>query len=79
MTFGESEPIARDHKMGNRYISFPLTLAMNTRSFAKEILPWDTRQPLRCRVKVKWSMKVSFSTTRDNSGAKFDTDRVILK
>lgn len=82
LTLGQSDPCVRGQerdKQGTRYVSFPVTLTMNTRSVAGEFLNWDTRQSLKCHIKATWSMKVSVSPSRDQARAKVDSKRFVSK
>lgn len=64
---------------GIRYVSLPMTLAMNTPSVANSFLPWDTRQSLKCYFEYRWEMKTSFSTNKGQPDAMLDRERLVFK
>ncbi|EXJ70289.1 uncharacterized protein A1O5_06357, partial [Cladophialophora psammophila CBS 110553] len=79
LILGQLEPCRTVHDEetnGIRYVSLPMTLAMNTPSMADCFLPWDTRQSLKCYISCRWEMKTSFSTTKDT---KLDSGKLIFE
>lgn len=46
-------------KLSPSFLSLPLTLVMTTPSVAGSFFAWDTRQSIKCHVKVAWNMRIS--------------------